>query len=289
MQVRRIRYLLAGALLWGCSSPQGDLSPSADPGLVHAVIAVERSSSTGAETDRGASALVGVVRVPPTIDSRQVVRLVGLADERPPLGTCEVTVLASRASPSLIAFERVEFLDVGDVWLSVGSQRTPLARQAFPTVTDYISGVLYTTRDRAAAALPPASRYHIESRGGSGVPPFSVDVDAPDQLTHVSVNGMELGELTQLNASEEVKLAWNAGRAGDEILAELEADSNGTTADCTFDDSLGRAVIPASLFKDRGPGRLTIRRVRRANVNLAGVDRSELRFDFETSQPVQID
>ena len=151
-----------GAL--ACSAEVEDYGSDAAVGSTHALITVERSQTVGTSQTASAVALAGFVRVPAEVDARLATQLLGLELELPEIDGCQ-SVDRSEASGPLAGMGQVEFLDAGDVSLSAREASTDLAPRAFPTVTDSISGVMYTTRGRAAGPVPRAvSQRYVGTR-----------------------------------------------------------------------------------------------------------------------------
>ena len=111
--------------------------------------------------------LLSVLKIPQSVNIDRSLKLMGLRTDLPPAGSCEVVDLSNRASPALSSVEHIEFLDVGDVSVTSGKRSMRLARQAFPTVTDFIAGVVYTSRDKNADLLP-LRRRAVDTRTWNG-------------------------------------------------------------------------------------------------------------------------
>jgi hypothetical protein len=180
----------------------------ADTGSTHAFISVERSRA--GEVER-AGALAGFAQMPATVDSAAVLSLVGWALELPPLGQCAARSRERDPSTPLSPIDHVEFLDAGEVKLETAGTGTTLAPHAFPTVTDLISGVVYTSRDRSSGALPAGTRYVVRTSGGHGVGPLLVSSEAPPSLGDVTAGGASLGSLDTVSAGRRLELIWKPG------------------------------------------------------------------------------
>jgi hypothetical protein len=280
--------LLGGtAFALGCAVEPVEYTADADTGSTHALVSVERSTLVNADEAPRAEALAGFVRVPAVVDPGSVLNLVGLGLELPPAGQCASRAPNSEGRPALSPLGHVEFLDAGDVALTARSSATTLAPRAFPTVTDRVSGVVYTTRDRSADQLPVGERYELRTSGGLGVPQLVVETQAPAALDGVSLGGMPLGEVETVSTSKVLDIAWTAGESGDLVYVEL-ATEGGSTTTCTFRDELGAGSVPAGAFDRTGVGRLGVHRVRvRDFFRPPAIDRGELRFDFELVAPLR--
>jgi hypothetical protein len=181
---------------------------------------------------------------------------------------------------------RVELLDAGEVTIAVGGSVTTLAPRAFPTITDAISGVVYTTRDRTSS-LPPASPYTVATTGATTLGPLSGEAPAPAALSGVTLDGIPLAEVESLRSTETLKLAWERGAAGDRVYVELETDA--ATTSCTFRDDAGQGSVPAALLPSGSEASISVHRLRESSFGDLGVTHGQLRFDFELSAPVSFE
>jgi len=249
---------------------------------------LQRSRSTNAALTDQANVLVSVLRVPATLDSRHVVRLVGLSSSAPELGQCEHVEYARASSEATAPVQHVEMLDVGDVSLMAGGRTSPLARQAFPTVTDFIAGVVYTTRDLSSAPLPPASSYSILARGAAKVPPFRIDAAAPEEITGVKFDGTDLAEISRLIRGDSIEMTWKPGEPGDRFVVEVKSSDRPSDVNCAFNDADGRARLPADVVVSGGTVRLELHRMRTVTPATQGLDRSQVEFDYSLVHLLEI-
>ncbi len=272
-----------------CSSSSDDNRPTeVIPTVTHAVVELQRSKSTNATLTDQANVLVSVLRVPATLDSRNVVRLVGLSSNPPDPGQCERIDYTRAATEATVPVQHVEMLDVGDVTLMAGGHLSPLVRQAFPTVTDFIAGVVYTTRDLSSGPLPPSSSYSVIARGAAKIPPFRIDVAAPDEITNVKLEGVDLAEVTRLVRGNGVDLTWNPGSAGDRFIVEIKSPDRPGDVSCAFNDSAGSGRLPADVLFSSGIVRLELHRLRTTTANTKALDRSQIEFDYSLVHLLEI-
>jgi hypothetical protein len=262
---------------------QVDYTTDADTGSTHALITVERSTTPGALDAPRAQAFAGFVRTPPEVDPNLVMRLAGLGLDLPPIGQCAEVSRDRDGSVPLRPLTRVDFLDAGDVSIRASNAASTLAPRAFPAVTDLISGVVYTTRDRAADPLPAATRYTVSAEGGA-LGAFSVGVDAPPELEGVQVEGAPLGSLPALSTAHPLVLSWASGAARDLVYAELSTSDR--VVRCTLRDDAGGGSIPQGSLAGTGPGRFALHRVRTTPFSGSGIAVGEVRFDFQESASV---
>jgi hypothetical protein len=278
--------LLFSCALAACSGTKDDLPLAAEPSRTHGFVSVEQHLATLTERETDTAVMFGVLRMPPAVSPGRMLRLMGMGNELPEPGTCEVFDSSTIASPSLSAYERVELLDVGDLSLTT-SRTTKFARQAFPTVTDFISGVLYTTRYQATEADRTVS-FALKSRGSGALPAFNVTftpLAAPEQLT---LEGVPLAEFTRMHALSRAELRWAPGRRLDSLWVELQTDRGHKSLNCTFDDATGSGLIPTELLGETGEGRLTVHRIHRRSLSIPHLDSAEVYVDVRVSQPLVI-
>jgi hypothetical protein len=272
----------------GCSGPAAEPPIENEALRTHVVATVERQSVSGQTDSDDLSVLLSVLRMPQSVNADRSLRLMGLRTELPPLGNCEVIDLSSRASPALSSVERIEFLDVGDVAVTSGRRALPLARQAFPTVTDFIAGVVYTSRDKNADLLPLDSGLTIYARGTGKLKPFAVTVADLPRPTGIILDGVPLAAVSRLSVVDSFELRWDAGSVGDTLWLEFGATSGHKFASCAFDDAAGQAHVPGGLTDELGETRIVLHRLHSAALKLAGFDRAEMRFDSRVVQPASL-
>lgn len=278
-----------GLLVMGCgleTDPPADTEAKA----THAVVTIERSESADG-TGSKAAALAGFLQVPALVDAHSVLQLVGLGLDLPEPGTCTLGSSAPSAGP-LTETARVEFVDAGAVELEVSGARERLAPYAFPTVTDSISGVLYTSRDRTADPLPSGSRYTLTAdRDGLQI---RVSHDAPRALGGVTLNGTPFAEVQSVSKASPLDLTWDVGAPGDIVYVELTGSSSRSMQSasrrviCSFADELGAGSVPTDAFAAEGTGRVSIHRLRTHEFDVLDGDasRGQLRFDFAAAATV---
>lgn len=308
LSARRVAWYgvgLLGLLSGGC---QLETDPPADTEArtTHAVVTIERSESADG-TNSKAEALAGFLEVPALVDAHSVLQLVGLGLDLPEVGTCTLGSEPASAGP-LTETASVEFVDAGAVELEVSGAHERLAPYAFPTVTDSISGVLYTSRDRTADPLPSSSRYTL-SADGLGI---RASLDAPRALSGVTINGTPLAEVASVSTASPLDLTWDVDTArgssasGDVVYVELTASGmtasgnassgNASSGDarriiCSFGDELGAGSVPTEAFALEGTGVVTVHRLRAHEFDVLDADsnRGQLRFDFAVAANVTFD
>lgn len=260
----------------GCTV-DGPYTTDAETGSTHALLQVQRDETVSDPSSARADALAGFVQIPAAVDARSALELVGLGLEIPAAGQCAARV-AEATDPQTPA-AAVEFLEAGDVTIDAADSSVTLAPRPLATVADLLSGVLYTTRNRAAAPLPAAAHYVVHTTGATNVSAILVSEDAPPSADGVSVNGVPFAQVRTVSTGQPIAVKWTPGSATDLMVIELTM-SDGNGIDCTVRDDLGNKTIPAQLLTTNGSGSVTLRRIRRHEFEDFGLSHGELRFDF---------
>ncbi|HYP88655.1 MAG TPA: hypothetical protein VEQ59_10885 [Polyangiaceae bacterium] len=268
--------LLANA----CNGGEGSSEPVAT--ATHALLRVERSARIGVDTPASGLAFAGVVRVPELADPEPLLRLSGKSITLPALGQCLVPGHERDAvPPSDLA--RAEFLNAGDVSLGTHTAQTLLAPRNFPLD---VSGVVYTSRDRASEPLPSGAPYLLKTTGSEQLPPLELRVQAPDELRDLALAGAALEVTASIDAAAPVPVSWRAGDARDTVYIEIAGSEGGTLGVCAFRDSEGQGTLPRGLFGANGAGSLAFHRLREVVADVPALDGAEVRFDFALTADV---
>ena len=252
----------------------------------HALLRVERSALVGAEDEATGMAFAGVLRMPETSDPGPLLRLSGSGISLPAAGACAAV---SRERSSVVASEigRAEFLEAGDVTLRASDSETLLAPRLFESSQTELSGVAYSSRDRASEPVPGGAAYVLKTTGSDQVPALELRVQAPEVLSDVAVAGVMLADVTQVGAADDVAVSWRPGEARDWVYVEVTGSSEaGTLGVCAFRDSEGRGSLPRGLFGAVGAGSLAFHRLREVAADVGALDAAEARFDFELTAEV---
>jgi hypothetical protein len=286
-----------GLLALGCSvAPANDETDSAK-GSTQAVIAVSREDALDA-APRG-DALAGFVQLPATADRDSALELAGLGVEVPDVGQCW-RKSPDRPQSSLSGVSHIEFLDAGRVRLVAGSAEPhELAPHAFPTIADFISGVVYASRDQSGEGLPPGQIYRIETSSGGIVGALSASHEAPALPKDITLSGSDFATLASLKGGQPLDLTWGVSNdPTDRLYAELSG-GRGAGVVCAFDDANGAGTIPTDGFVAGDQVHLAVHRLRlvRTTPTSAGaaseqdraVDQLELRFDFSVSRSIRFE
>jgi hypothetical protein len=263
----------------GCAVETPEYTSDADRGNTQALVTVDRAVDVDAPETLRAEAFAGIVQAPPEVDPATVMRLARLGLELPALGRCAVPAHDSATTIPLNPTSRVEFLEAGEVSLRTPELSASLAPRAFPAFTDRISGVVYTTRDRAE--LPTGARYELYASGSFALPAFSAAAEAPEPLAEVLIQGLPVDEIGTVSLAMPVSVSWRPGTSGDLIYFEAAGENGVPNLVCTFGDETGAATIPASSIGLKGSGSLSLHRVRTVPFQSPGIDAGEVRFDFQ--------
>ena len=272
------------ALVGACSASVESYDTDAETGSTHAFVSIERRVRIDGTEHLSTGAVAGFVRAPAALDARSVAGLIGLGLDLPEPGQCAQRGTGRRSEMVLSSIGLVELLDAGDVTIEAEGEPTLLAPRAFPTVTDSISGVLYTSRDRSEP-LPAMAPYRLKTSGGSNLPALRAEAFAPGALEQVTVGGLPLEELTEIDVRQPMDLTWAVGEPGDLVYVELAVAGQPTTI-CSFRDDAGAGTVSGSLAPAGASGRVGVHRLRSLPFTAEEVDRAELRFDFELSAQV---
>jgi hypothetical protein len=277
-----LSVLSAAAVTLGCSI-EATAPVDEEDGSTHAVVRIERSESADGTPAR-AEALAGFVHVPPLVDPVNAMSLVGLGLSLPDVGECSVGSPDATSVP-LSETARVEFLPAGDVTLEIGTTRDKLAPNAFPTVTDSISGVLYTSRNRDASLLPTGVLYTVTA----DELPIAASERAPEALDAVTAGGVPLPEVTRLKHDAPLDLTWSVGAPNDLVYVAVTTGDTARRTICSFADDVGAGTVPLTEIQPGEVGRVVMHRLRSRDFEFVSdrKNHGELRFDFALTSAVQ--
>lgn len=288
----------------GCSGAadpfevSGAGGPELDSAELEARVEIERSRSLDQEQEESArgEALAQFALIPASwyeSDRQSALARAGLRRAMPAVGQCEVADGEASRGIEPGELEPVELLAAGDVRIEAGGHITRLSLHGFP-LTGVASGVLYTTRDRAAEPLPNAARYSIEVEGSSEVPQLSLLASAPAALEAVTVAGEPLSELEAVSADGALEVAWEQGTQGDIVYVDLS--NSEVRAVCAFADEQGGGSVPGEVmaaWPEGGELRLSVHRVHEElstphrSADLTPELAAVVRFDFAVHRTIE--
>jgi hypothetical protein len=214
------------------------------------------------------------------------------------------SVTGSAASRRFNLRQPLELLEAGEVSIQAEDTVTRLALNLFPP-SGSASGVIYTTPDQSADALPPNVAYSIRTTGSGMIPPLTIDGHAPAALADATIGGVPFQRAQALSAGQPIDLTWGEGSPGDRVSVELT--DNERSLFCTFADEDGSGTLSSAVTSHLTPGstvHLSLHRVREA-VRLeapnalkpvlegAGLDslglETTVRFDFEVTAALRVE
>lgn len=310
--------LLSGAALALTACGAADTEPVDEGARVQALLSVKRIEDASRAEEPRAHALVQFSRLPIEADARTALALAGLQAALPEVDHCFHPPSGEPARADADSLEHIELLEAGDVNIRAERAVSRLALNLFP-LSGAASGVLYTTRDQAAAPLPARARYALEASGSETIPALTVAGNAPDALASFTVGGTPLADLmraddgsaAELAASssvtnsgvitsagrgvvkrgEPLDLTWAEGEAGDQVFVQIFDEQDGFL--CGFKDDEGSGSIPAALTSVLQAGslaRISVHRVRELAIvqDDPRVD-ALLRFDFELTSALHVE
>jgi hypothetical protein len=250
----------AGAI--ACAVPTPDPGPDASTAAT-AIVVLERSSGPG-DTVRSDSVGARFVRVRQGSVDDPALRLSGVAEDLPVLGTC---VVPSEASAP-VQGRNVELLDVGQVTLTsdVTLKSASLLPRTMPDPAGVVSGVVYASRTEGAFA--PGAKVSLRASGGPDLlDGFAVNVTAPRDVADVRVTATPGG----------VDVTWDASDVDvhDFVYVDVLSPAPRVSLRCTAADA-GRASLPISAEE----GLVSVHRVHKESFRARGIEPGEVRFDF---------
>ncbi|MBX3188482.1 MAG: hypothetical protein KF819_15815 [Labilithrix sp.] len=259
----------------GCAvSPSAD-GPDAEATSTSAaaVVVVERTSGPG-DAIRADAIVARFVRVRQGAVDDQTLRIAGVAQDLPAVGTCSARPDEdAHAAPSAQP-RGVDLLDVGPVSFassatSSSSPSTVLLPRAMPDPAGLVSGVFYSAR--SIEAFAPAARLQLRASGGPDLlDGFAVNVAAPREVSDVHATANGAG----------VDVAWDATDADlrDVVYVDVLGANAHLVARCATLD-VGHLAIPASALGSFEEGQLAVHRVHRESFRAKGIEPGEVRFD----------
>lgn len=280
------RAVALGVLVASCSVAPESYSSDEARGSTHAVVTISRQESAGGSTR--ADALAGFIRFPAATDRAVALELAGLGMHLPEPGHCWHGE-QERPGPELSDVGAIEFLEAGRVRVVAdGGPPHELAPHVFPSVGDFISGVLYASRERSGQGLPAGERYRFAADGGT-VGALDVENAAPHPLSDVTLNGTPFEAVELLSTNQPLDLIWSgSSHPADRVYLELTSTRSAKSVVCAFEDAAGAGTLVATEFEEQETAQLLLHRLRllRTPWQDSPVDEVELRFDFSQGRLV---
>lgn len=282
-----------GALSTLACSVATDMNPEPEEArTVHALIQVRRTLS--ADGEGKADALASFLKIPLSADPGEVLTLAGLRDSLPKVGSCRTQelgrgLLAAELEPPDIAVGSAELVPAEDIVLETSSGRHPLAPHAFPAVSDWIRGVVYTSRTQEGTTLPEGEMYAILVGDAEGVGPIEARHQSPPGPSSITLGGHPLQEVRRVDPKSPLDLTWAPSSNPLDVMA-ISLRTADASYVCSFDDALGagslspaeaQASFSRTSFVSGSPATLSLHRVR-VEASSTGSEATvvEVRFDF---------
>lgn len=281
---RSVPGLFLGLIALACAN-EAPTAPSDEQARSYSVVSVDRNDPVSAESPGSASAVARFISLPAFAPTARALQVAGASLGLPAVDTCQGSD-ATDPDPPAGSQEPVELMEAGDVTIDAAGTVTPLLPHAFPSVGTFASGVLYTTRDRASAALPAGVTYAVITSGSPQLGPIRLVAEAPQVPSQIAVSQVALRDVTEIHTSRPIELSWQAGSPGDVVYAELLSYDGSPSMVCAFRDEAGAGTVPEGAFTGAGSGRIGLHRLRVQQLDPAAPE-SELRFDFQVGAPVE--
>lgn len=277
-----------GAL--GCSVETEAYTVTEAAGSTHAIVQIQQVTSLDG-TRRG-DALAGFVRLPSMMERSTALRWAGLQEESIPPGQCRQRERQAESSAWLEHSawpegSRMELLDADSVRLSTPEGPHELAPYAVPHVTDWLRGVVYTSRDREAENLPAQAPYTIFAERIEGRIDWQGTYPSPQFPSEVTLAGQPWAEVQRLPWASYIDLTWTPDPSTEEDTLTVVLETEGLQWTCSFSDEEGAGSIPLTredgsplLSLDKEVD-LSVHRLRQlSQAGPEGLALTEVRFDF---------
>jgi hypothetical protein len=234
------------------------------------VLQVERSSSL----EGGRSVVRAAFARYQGIDRTAVLQLLGAS----PAAGAERCALVGAGEDLWDEDANVELVEAGTLEVSLAASATRLSPRTFPDLASVVEGVFYAGDAPLTSPTSEADEYRFMSDGSLEVGPFDALVPAPAELTGLRVSGAGgfsagLGSSpVEVSRTRALTLEWEAIDPHDEL--EVELTSGAQSVVCSARDE-GSLRIPTEVLAELEPhaaGRLTVRRVRVARFDAAGLE-----------------
>lgn len=258
---------LSTASLVGCAEPSVD-SANADPtsSTATAVVVVERSAGPN-EAIRSDAVIARFVRVRQGAVDDPALRLAGIAEDIPAVGTCSAPNDTTPTSQG----RSLDLLDVGQVVITsdTAAKQTVLLPRSMPDSSGVVSGVFYSAR--AAEAFSSGAPVSLRSLGGPDLEGgFAVTATAP----------REIGDVHVASTASGLDVSWDPidTDTRDLFYVEMMSPSSRVVVRCTSADA-SHVLVPSSTLAGLDDSQLAIHRVHKEGFRAKGIDPGEVRFD----------
>lgn len=297
---RAVGLGLLSMVSMGCAVEALDQEAEPTSARVHGYLRIAERVGPVAER---ADALSVFVRFPDGAESPEVLSALGVHVRLPEAGVCSMDPrLARSPSPeALPSSAKVELVLADLVSLGVESRGAAAERQllvphAFPTVGGTVGGALYTSRTRRAEDLPAGASYSLSVQGlADTAENLKFSFRLPDRLKDVTVSGIALSDLSEVERGRPLDVTWTPDEAvgeSEERRVVVEIGDGTESARCVFPESDGSGTLPSSLL-DRvlsrpSPLTLSLLKLTRSRAQGGGARESlDVLFEAEVSQTVR--
>lgn len=284
----------------GCAVEAMDQELEAPSDRVHGYLRI--AERVGPSTER-ADALSVFVRFPDGAESPEVLSALGVHVRLPDAGLCSVAPrLAKSASPEAppssakVELVLAELVSLRSDSRGAAAEQQLLVPHAFPTVGGTVGGALYTSRSRRAEDLPAGTNYTLSVQGlAETAENLKFSFRLPDRLKDVTVSGIALAELTELERGRPIDVTWTPDEAiteTEERRVVVEIGDGAESARCIFPESDGSGTVPSSLLDQvlARPAPLTLSLLKLTRSRARGGaarDSLDVLFEAEVSQTVR--
>jgi hypothetical protein len=291
MRSRVLAAVAFAAFAVACTSQGSDVRPAQLAGSPEslAVVRIERTA-TVAEPELPAMTNVDAVFARyQGLAADDVLELLGTPARSTPLSGCRWD--ASAVPDLLPADAVVDLLDVGVLNAEIGNEPMVLRGRLFPAVQSLLAGTIYAERLPLPVPLDEGQEIRIFGTGSGSVGPLEITLPAPAAPGGVQVGGVRLAdhpgaddgavnytdEIT-VDRSKHLWVLWDPGDPRDRIEIELRAGGRHLRCGTTDDGSFQVRMEALSAMPVDEAAQMTIARVRREALDVAGIDEAWARL-----------
>lgn len=113
---------------------------------------------------------------------------------------------------------------------------------------------VYGAQTTTAGSFVPRMRYELIGSGGSGVPPFVGDFNAPSDLAMISPLD---GDSMSIPRSADLPILWRSTGGLDTVVISVSGDNDADNWGCSFPDT-GMAMLSSNFLARFPPGYYTL-------------------------------
>jgi hypothetical protein len=266
-------------------------APLASPPESLAVVRIERTANTAEPGMPAMTTVDAVFARYQGIGADEVLELLGTPARSAPLSGCrwDATTI-----PDLLPMDAVvDLLDVGPLHVEVGPEPVTLRGRLFPSVQSLLAGTIYAERLALAVPLDQDQEVRLSGAGAGSVGQLDIALPAPAVPSGVLIGGVPLGHVAEadessvaesydgeivIDRSAHVGVLWDAGDPRDRIEIEVRAGGRHLRCGTTDEGSFLIRVEALSALPADEAAQITIARVRREPLDVAGIDEAWARL-----------